>query len=125
MEITMNLLGIDVGTTSLKAAAFDSEGRQLASATVDYTLITENGFIEFEPDEYVSICRQAIAEIEKTVKIDALAIDTQGETLILTDENGAPVRRAIVWLDNRAEEEAKAIEEHFGAKRVYEVTGQP
>ena len=48
MEITMNLLGIDVGTTSLKAAAFDSEGRQLASATVDYTLITENGFIEFE-----------------------------------------------------------------------------
>ncbi|MBR5453678.1 MAG: hypothetical protein IKV54_06330 [Clostridia bacterium] len=125
MEITMNLLGIDVGTTSLKAAAFDSDGKLLASATVDYTLITENGFIEFEPEEYVNICRQAIGEIEKTVKIDALAIDTQGETLILTDENGTPVRRAIVWLDNRAEAEAKAIEEAFGAKRVYEVTGQP
>jgi len=121
----MNLLGIDVGTTSLKAAAFDSNGVMLASHTIDYTLIYDGDFIEFEADDYVKICLEAINEIKKTVKIDALAIDTQGETIILTDKDGNPVRRAIVWLDNRAQKEAAAIDAHFGLKRVYEVTGQP
>ena len=69
--------------------------------------------------------KNAIANTSKEHKIDAIAIDTQCETLILTDEDGNPVRDAIVWLDNRAEEEAREIEAHFGRKKVYEVTGQP
>ena len=67
----------------------------------------------------------ALETIKKTSEIDALAIDTQCETLILTDENGNPVRDAIVWLDNRATEEAEIIEKHFGRKKVYDITGQP
>ena len=44
---------------------------------------------------------------------------------IVTDEEGNPVRDAIVWLDNRATEEAEIIEKEFGRKKVYEITGQP
>lgn len=66
-----------------------------------------------------------LSAIRAQSDIDCMAIDTQCETLILTDENGEPVRDAIVWLDNRAAEEAEIIESYFGRKRIYEITGQP
>ena len=120
-------LGIDIGTTSLKAAVFDRDGNRLALKTVDYILDTDprTGFIEFDAMKYVALCKEAIRDlIQECGKIDALSVDTQGETLILADECGAPLAPAIVWLDNRATEEARALEAHFGRKAVYEVTGQ-
>lgn len=121
----MNFLGIDIGTTSLKAAAFTDKLEQLSQATVDYTLETSGVYAEFPAEKYWDITRQGIKEATEGIEIEALSIDTQCETLILTDENGNPVRKAIVWVDNRADEEAKIIEAHFGRKKVYEVTGQP
>ncbi len=120
----MNLLGIDVGTTSLKAVCFDEKGACLAGTNIDYTLNTVGEFVEFDAKEYIRIARQAIAEISKTCKIDAIAIDTQGETMILTDEAGEPLMPAIVWLDNRATKEAEEIQAHFGQEKIYTVTGQ-
>lgn len=121
----MNFLGIDIGTTSLKAAAFTDKLEQLTQATVDYTLETSGVYAEFPAEKYWDITKQGIKEATEGINIEALSIDTQCETLILTDENGNPVRKAIVWVDNRADEEAKIIESHFGRKKVYEVTGQP
>lgn len=121
----MNLLGIDFGTTSVKAVLFDEKLRELASSTEDYKLKTSGNIVELEPVKYWELLKNALKNVQKEASVDALAIDTQCETLILTDENGEPVRDAIVWLDNRAEEEARIIEEHFGRKKVYEVTGQP
>ena len=121
-------LGIDIGTTSLKAAAFDENGKRLALYTADYSLDTDpaTGFIELDPEIYVTMCRSAIDDIgSQCGKITALAVDTQGETLILTDGEGAPIYPVVVWLDNRAEKEAEELAEVFGRRRVYEVTGQP
>ncbi len=128
MSETKKYLGIDIGTTSIKAAVFNSEGERLALRSVDYTLDTDGatGYIEFDALRYVEMCKSVIDELtEECGKIDALSIDTQGETIIFTDQNGVPVHPAIVWLDNRATEEADAIKSKFGNKRVYEVTGQP
>ncbi len=121
-------LGLDIGTTSLKAAVFSESGERLGLRRVDYTLDTDaqTGFIEFDPENYITMCKQVIDELtEECGEIAALSIDTQGETLILTDAEGTPVYPAIVWLDNRATAEAAAITEKFGTKRVYDVTGQP
>ena len=121
----MNFLGIDIGTTSLKAAVFSDKLEQLSQATVDYTLETSGVYAEFPTEKYWDITKEGIKKATEGLEIEALSIDTQCETLILTDENGIPVRKAIVWVDNRADEEAKMIEAHFGRKKVYEVTGQP
>lgn len=121
-------LGLDIGTTSLKAAVFDSEGNRLGLRRVDYTLDTdaERGFIEFDPEKYVEMCEEVIAELtEECGEISAISVDTQGETLILADEHGVPLYPAIVWLDNRASCEADDITAAFGKGRVYDVTGQP
>lgn len=119
-------LGIDIGTTSLKAAAFDSNGNCLKVYSEDYKLITRNDMIEFDAEEYWNITLRAIENITSGgLKISGIAVDTQGETLIVTDENGKPLRPAIVWLDNRAEKEARQIEKDFTTEYVYEMTGQP
>ena len=100
----MYLLGLDYGTTSLKAAVFNEKGEQISSSTVDYTLITKGDTVEFDANqiEIFMKCYKEAADLE----ISALSVDTQCETLILADENRA-LRNAIVWLDNRATEEAK------------------
>ena len=119
------LLGVDVGTTSLKAAVFDENGKIFKSATKDYTLLVSGDRVEFPAEEYWNIFEAAYKEVTEGVEISALAIDTQCETMIIADENGKPLMNAIVWLDNRAAEEAEEIEKAFGNKKVYEVTGQP
>lgn len=111
----------------MKAAVFDEKGQRLGIRAIDYTLDTDSvsGYIEFNPDSYIEMCKRAIDELtEECGNIDALSVDTQGETLILTDENGTPTRPAIIWLDNRAVAEAEEIKAHFGSRAVYEVTGQ-
>ena len=121
----MNLLGIDIGTTSVKTALFSDNLDMKRSLTADYTLDAHGDVVEFDAEKYWEIVKGEIGKIKQELSIDALAVDTQCETLILTDENGTPVRPAIVWLDNRATEEADLIAQHFGHKRVYEITGQP
>ncbi len=119
----MNLMGIDVGTTSVKTAVFNEKLEMLKSSNIDYIIEAHGDIVEFTAEKYWEIVKEELANLD--LKVDALAIDTQCETLILTDELGNPVRKAIVWLDNRATAEAELIEKHFGREKVYSVTGQP
>ena len=128
MSENRKYLGIDIGTTSMKAAVFDKNGNRLALRNIDYTLDTDpvTGFIEFDALKYVEMCKSVVDELAvECGGIDALSIDTQGETIIFTDEGGQPLCPAIVWLDNRATAEADAIKAQFGSELVYNVTGQP
>ncbi len=121
-------IGIDIGTTSLKAAVFDENGNRKALRSVNYSLQTdpETGYIEFDAEQYIQMCKTVIDELQDECgSIDALSIDTQGETLILADKEGKPLCPAIVWLDNRAQSEADDIAKDFGHRLVYDVTGQP
>ena len=121
-------LGLDIGTTSLKAAVFDKSGKRLAQRALDYTLNTDSvtGFIEFAPERYIEMCKAVIDDlVSECGTVDAISVDTQGETLIVTDNDGNALYPAVVWLDNRATAEAEAITRRFGCECVYNVTGQP
>ena len=106
----MNFLGIDIGTTSVKTAVFDELLNQKISLTADYTLDAHGDTVEFDGEKYWEIVKGEIEKLKKELSIDALAVDTQCETLILTDEHGTPVRPAIVWLDNRATEGQRSLQ---------------
>lgn len=121
----MNCLGLDFGTTSVKAVLFDENLCELMSVSEDYKLLASGNTVEIEPERYFELLLNALNKIRKEYTVDCLAIDTQCETMIVADESGNPLRNAIVWLDNRATEEAQMIDEKFGRKTVYEVTGQP
>lgn len=53
-----------------------------------------------------------------------MGISAQGETLILVDKDGSPLTNAVVWLDNRAQKEAKELAQIFGNEETYKITGQ-
>ena len=119
-----NLLGVDFGTTALKACLFDEQGNLLASESAQYKLITKGEFIEFDAEDFFKVFITTVEKITCKFKVDALALDTQGETLIVLDKAGKPLMNAIIWLDNRASEQAKRMEEKFGLEKIYNLTGQ-
>ncbi len=119
------LLGIDVGTTAVKAGLYDEELRELSSHTLEYSLRTEGALVEADAEAYVGLVLACAEKACGGLIPDAVSIDTQCETLIVTDGDGVPLRKAIVWLDNRAVREAEELEAVFGRRTVYETTGQP
>lgn len=122
--MSKNLLGVDFGTTSLKACLFDEKGKKLTSKSVQYKLITEGEFIEFDAEKFYQIVSIVVDEIATNYTIDAMSVDTQGETLIVLDKDGKPLMNAIIWLDNRATKEAEEFEQKFGTEKIYNLTGQ-
>lgn len=125
------ILGLDAGTTSLKAALFTGDGRLAAADGEDYVLQTpRTDWVEYPAERYWEhLCALTGRLLSQSgiqgEQILSLAISSQGETLICLDEKGEPLMPAIVWLDNRSQEEAGEIEKHFGRQAVYEHTGQP
>lgn len=119
------LLGVDVGTTSLKAVLFNEEAKPVKTIVKDYTLQTKGDMVEFSAEAYWELFSNTLSEMRAEYEIATLSIDTQCETMIVTDEKGNALTEAIVWLDNRATKQADEIAEQFGTKKVYEVTGQP
>ena len=105
------LLGMDIGTTSLKAVVFDENANPVKSTVRDYTLEVKGDRVEFNAEGYWDMALDALNELRAEYDIYAMSIDTQCETLIVTDENGTPLDKAIVWLDNRATAEADKIRE--------------
>ncbi len=124
------LLGLDAGTTALKVALFDSAGTLLGVSTQEYALETPKvNYVEVDAEVYWQAFKNGLSEIKKGYEIRpedeiSLAISAQGETLICIDKEGNPLRKAIVWMDNRAVAEARAMEEKFGNELGYQVTGQ-
>jgi sugar (pentulose or hexulose) kinase len=124
-------LGIDAGTTSLKAALFDLTGRCLAVDRQEYSLLTPRpAWVELNAEVYWRACCDAVQgvlrqRLQAAQNVKALAISSQAETLIPVDREGNPTRCAIVWLDNRAVEEAERINGQFDPAQFYEITGQP
>ncbi len=125
------LLAIDAGTTSMKSVLFGLDGHPLGMASQEYQLFTPTpDTAELDAETYWDACCQTVREAVAASETDpseiaALAISSQGETTIAVDREGKPLRRALVWLDNRATAEAARIEREFGSEQVFAVTGQP
>jgi sugar (pentulose or hexulose) kinase len=124
------ILAFDLGTTAFKCALHDTHGNVLAKASEEYKLITPNtDSVELDVETYWLAFRSVLAKVlkisgAKPASIKAIGISAQGETLILVDKDGRPLRRAIVWLDNRAQKEAEELGHKFGHRNAFEVTGQ-
>jgi xylulokinase len=125
------LIGLDIGTTSVKVGIFDAAGQQLASVGHEYALDhPAPDRAEADADSYwtatVAAVRDALgASGADAAAVAAIAVSSQGETVVTVDPDGQPTGPAIVWLDNRAQDEAQEIGRRFGDALVYERTGVP
>jgi xylulokinase len=115
------LIGVDVGTSGLKAIAVDPDrGGVVASATRDYPLSTPRpGFAEQEPEDFATAALEALGELARalgprTREVRAIGLTGQMHSAVLLDADDAPIRPAILWCDTRTTAECAAIRERLG-----------
>lgn len=124
-------LTFDVGTTAVKICLFSQELQLLALSNEEYQLETgTEGRVELDAERYwQAICtgtRCVLAESQiHPHDIRAICVTTQGETLIPIGENGTPLRKAIVWLDERASHQAANLASRCDLAHFYQETGLP
>ena len=99
-------LGIDLGTTAVKAAILDRAGRVVATGSAPTRLITgPDGMVEQEAEGlWRGACeavRSALSGTALGEAVRAVALSSQGGTLILSDASSAPIGNAISWMDTR------------------------
>ncbi len=125
------LLGLDVGTTSVKAGLFDAAGRQLAADAREYRLShPAPDRVEIDAEIWWASAVTAVRGVLTAPGVDpravaAMAVSSQGETVVSVDDDGRPLGPALVWLDNRASAEARELSGRFPSALVYDRTGIP
>ncbi len=108
-------LGIDAGTESVRVGVFDANGRQLNFASCEYkTYFPRPGWAEQDPKEWWEALKTASREALKKSgiskeEVKGIGLDATSCTVVLLDKDGNPLRRAILWMDVRAAEEARFI----------------
>src|SRR5437763_12396346 len=105
------LLGIDLGTSSVKALLLQPDGRVVAEAAAAYSVRSpREGWAETDPADWWEAVGGAVhrAAGGRGQAVTAMGLSGQMHGLVLCDGDGAPLRPAILWADRRAVEELAA-----------------
>ncbi len=102
------IVGLDAGTSVIKAVAFDLTGRQIAKAVCDNELhYTGDGGVEQDLARTWTVAVETLHVLAERVpglaeRIAAVAVTGQGDGTWLMDADGEPVGRSMLWLDARS-----------------------
>ena len=122
-------IGIDIGTTSTKAVAFNRHGQVIEQTQAGYTTrIPWPGRAEQDPEEVYQAVMEATKELfNKTGAsgIQAIGFSSAMHSMLAVDEQGTPLTPLMLWSDNRSREYAKKLKQSSGAQALYERTGTP
>lgn len=115
--MTDYVLGVDVGSGSVKLTLLSSEGRIAATAGCEYpTYYPQIGWCEQDPEDWCRAFKTAFADILRQTgieakRIKALSFDAATHTAVLLDERRQVLRRAILWTDQRSKAEVQELKE--------------
>ena len=118
------LLGIDLGTSSLKGSVYTTDGRLVDSSACEYDLyIPKKGFSEQDPKDWIKAFKDVIKNLSKKIddfseNLDAISFSGQMHSLVLLDENGEVLRNAILWNDVRTTDQCHKIMNDFGEETL-------
>lgn len=106
-------LGIDVGTTRLKINILDDKGKLLIEDSEKILPhFGPNGEVEVEPLRWIDGIKSLFKKYDlKDVK--AIGLSGQMHSLVLIDEKGNPIRKAVLWADSRGNEEVEYLENTY------------
>jgi xylulokinase len=123
------LLGIDVGTSSVKGLICNFQGQILAQATVEHNLHSpRTGWAEEDPTVWVNNVLNVIRSCLQQPGVDANRIACIGvagmvPAVVLLDHHGEALRPAILQNDARASREITELEQSIGIERYFSQTG--
>jgi xylulokinase len=113
------LLGIDFGTGGCKVSAIDFAGNLVGEASSEYTTYHDHaGWSEQEPDDWYASLRASLATLKaKGVELAscrACALDGSTHNAVLLDDAFRPIRRTIMWTDQRSVAECERLRHERG-----------
>src|SRR5262249_17348106 len=129
------ILGIDLGTTGVKAALFAVEdGGVLGSGFVDYPLSHPRpGWAEQDPDDWwratvaaIRTCLSSASQFGvRAADVKGVGLSGQMHGVVLLGQAGQVLRPCIIWADQRSEEQCRWMTERVGAGRLIECVSNP
>ncbi|GCE06592.1 xylulokinase [Dictyobacter aurantiacus] len=129
------LLGIDLGTTGVKAALFAADdGRVIADAFIEYPLFHPHpGWAEQNPTDWweatlsaIRLCLRAGASKGAAAEdVRGLGLSGQMHGVVLLDEQRQVLRPCIIWADQRSDDQCRWITEKVGAAQLIEYVSNP
>lgn len=125
------LVGIDLGTSSVKAIIMDANGRLLAQTAQEFEISTpRTGWAEQNPEGWVqATCltvRQALAQADLTPdQVAAIGLSGQMHGTVCLDRHGRPLRPAIIWADQRSGRQVEQVYQQVGKQQLGRWTANP
>jgi len=125
------LIGSDIGTSGAKTVLFDTSGVAVASKTLEYPLSQpRNGWAEQDPEDWWNAVRDGIRAVLAESGVPAgnvrgIGLSGQMHGLVMLDKDGNPLRKAIIWCDQRTDRECEKMNALIGPQRLVEITANP
>lgn len=125
----MNIIGLDIGTSSVKALLVSKTGEVLKVSSPEYPFQTPRPlWAEADPEVWWQATKHAIVDLLKGIdpgSIAAIGLTGQMHGMVALDASGEVLRPCIRWNDQRSHEECNEITSLVGAEKVLEITGNP
>jgi xylulokinase len=125
------LLGIDLGTSSVKCLAIEPDGKVLSFASRDYPILTpQPGWAEQDPLIWKQAAFETIREcLQKSnlpaEQVSGIGLAGQMHGLVVLDESKQPLRPAIIWADQRSQAQVAEIYNRIGAEKLAQWAENP
>lgn len=123
-------IGIDVGTSSVKAVVVSSQGTVLATADSPLTVtVLAPGWSEQEPEHWwsatVDAVNSIVGKLDPGVTVKSVGLSGQMHSLVALDEAQRVVRPAILWNDVRTSEQCAFIRDRVTDEKLRQMCGNP
>jgi xylulokinase len=117
-----SLVGLDIGTSGVKALALSADGEVVERAEEEYPLsIPQPGWAEQDPEDWVLGAERALRRLG--AEVERVGLSGQMHGLVALDSERRVLRPAILWNDQRTAAECAEIEDRIGLERLIELTG--
>lgn len=131
--MTDYLAAIDLGSTSLKAAVFDADGRGVSSASRPTEQVRPGGappeWVVWDPEQIwggaAAAMRDALSRLDDPRRLRAVAVTGMGMDGVPVDAKGNVLYPFISWHDPRTAPQAEWWRRNVGAERTFAITGFP
>ena len=116
-------IGIDVGTSGVKALAVSEDGEVVGRAELEYGLSTPKpGWAEQDPEDWWRATQEALEQLGAD-EVAGIGLSGQMHGLVALDADEQVLRPAILWNDQRTGAECEEIERRIGLEQLIAATG--
>lgn len=125
------VIGIDLGTSSVKTLLMNQEGEICGEVSKTYPLIHEkSGYSEQDPEQWVLRTKEALKELVEPLNgdlssIEGISFSGQMHGLVMVDANLDILRPAILWNDTRTTAQCQTIYDRVGKEKLIAITKNP